>query len=97
MERGLFALSDWPLPYPLPPDLLPYWSIGEAEDIVAERADETRLKQMSKMEGFEGVLSDPSSLATLIDLEMQAPVVDEINRRRKSMGNIGKRAAERCA
>ena len=24
MERGLFAVSDWPLPYPLPPDLLPY-------------------------------------------------------------------------
>jgi hypothetical protein len=24
MESGLFALSDWPLPYPLPPDLLPY-------------------------------------------------------------------------
>jgi hypothetical protein len=52
MERGLFALSDWPLPYPLPPDLLPYWSIGEAEDIVAECADEARLEQMSKRGRF---------------------------------------------
>jgi hypothetical protein len=44
----------------------------------------------------EGVLSDSSLLAMLIDLEMQAPVVDgcDINGRRKSMGNIGKRAAE---
>jgi len=33
--KGLFALSDWPLPYPLPPDLFAYWSIGEA-DIAAD-------------------------------------------------------------
>ena len=32
--KGLFPLSDWPLPsYPLPPDLLPYGSTGDARDM----------------------------------------------------------------
>lgn len=35
MDSGLFPLSDWPLPYPLPlpPVLGPYWSTGEADDM----------------------------------------------------------------
>jgi len=35
MDSGLLPLSDCPLPYPLPPEGLPYWSSGGDVEAIA--------------------------------------------------------------
>jgi hypothetical protein len=59
MDKGLFPLSDWPLlPYPLVPDLFPYWSTGEAKEVDISQEDPIRRLVKPRQVGYRDNLYD---------------------------------------